>query len=286
MEQNILKHILIGLPSTGKTTFLAALWQVVESREVPGSLLLKELQGDRDHLNSIRDRWLRCEPIDRTVQSAETTVSMKLLNPEQDEIAEVSFPDMSGETFNLHWMERKWSAEYDHLVNEASGVLLFIHPSHVVEPTLICEADELVNELGGNGTCSDDEADEKIIPWNADLAATQVKLVELLQFFMHRKESRPVFRVCVVISAWDLVLSQDESPEKWLSCRLPLLDQYLKSNSELLPSQVFGISAQGGHFPKDADTLRKKLRSSERLIVVGLGYKGNDIGRPLKWLMS
>jgi hypothetical protein len=196
MEASISKHLLIGLPSTGKTTFLAAFWHIVDSDQVPGSLSLKKLHGDRNHLNAIRDRWLRCEAIGRTVQSGESIVSMRLVNPANHETTEVLFPDMSGETFNLHWLEKRWSKEYDLLVSEASGVLLFIHPGHVIEPVQIREAEDLVQEIRENGDDSDEDSSEETIPWNADSAATQVKLVGLLQFFVDRRSSRPVFKVC------------------------------------------------------------------------------------------
>ena len=65
------KQLLIGLPETGKTTFLAALWQVVESDEVPGALRLEKLHGDREHLNKIRADWLCCSPMGRTIIAAE-----------------------------------------------------------------------------------------------------------------------------------------------------------------------------------------------------------------------
>ena len=296
MKTEISKHILIGLPSTGKTTFLAAFWHVVESTEIPGSLLLKELQGDWSHLNLVRDRWLRCEPMGRTAQSGDTMVSMRLTDPSLSMITEVLFPDMAGETFNLHWLDRRWSKDYDDLVREASGLLLFVHPQQVVDPTRIFEANELVDTLDGNkekddqpaknGDSDDGSAEEDTVPWAADSATTQVKLVDFLQFFIHRKESRHIFKISVIISAWDLVTDQGQSPEEWLSSRMPFLAQFLRANSELLPSNVFGVSAQGGKYPDNAKTLLLKMRPSERIIVVGSGYSGNDVTMPVKWLMT
>ena len=150
MDSEVSKHLLIGLPSTGKTTFLAAFWHVVETGEIPGSLLLQKLQGDWSHLNLVRDEWLRCEPLIRTVQLGDTMVSMRLNNPSISNVTEVFFPDMAGETFNLHWLDRQWDKDFDDLVREASGVLLFIHPQHVNEPIRIYEANKLVDELDKN----------------------------------------------------------------------------------------------------------------------------------------
>jgi hypothetical protein len=40
----------MGLPRAGKTTFLAALWDIVETEKVAGSLILKGVEGDTRHL--------------------------------------------------------------------------------------------------------------------------------------------------------------------------------------------------------------------------------------------
>lgn len=50
--------VLIGLPSSGKTTFLAALWYLVTSKQIPTRLKFRALgHGDRKHLNAIVKQW-------------------------------------------------------------------------------------------------------------------------------------------------------------------------------------------------------------------------------------
>ena len=115
---------------------------------------------------------------------------------------------------------------------------------------------------------------------------TNYKIVDWLQFFIHRRESRPVFKISVIISAWDLVMGSDQSPAEWLSFRLPFLNQFIKANSDLIPHSIYGVSAQGGKYPDDTESLLGKMRHSERIIVVGDDYEGNDITMPVKWLMS
>ncbi len=52
------RHILLmGLQSTGKTSFLAALWYMVDQQEVPCALTVQSLQGDRTYLNAICKAW-------------------------------------------------------------------------------------------------------------------------------------------------------------------------------------------------------------------------------------
>ncbi len=76
--EEVCRHLLIGLPATGKTTFLAALWHLVESAEIPEALRLVKLEGDREYINGLTRRWMRCESLSRTPVSTETLVSMRL----------------------------------------------------------------------------------------------------------------------------------------------------------------------------------------------------------------
>jgi hypothetical protein len=114
---------------------------------------------------------------------------------------------------------------------------------------------------------------------------TQVQLVEILQFLRTRAfRDRPLFLV-VIISAWDLITS-GETPRRWFESRLPLLSQFLWSNSEAIPSEIMGMSAQGGELSR-AGELRRLLKASDRIIVVMPDQtKTHDITAPVKWLLE
>ncbi len=280
----IFKQLLVGLPEVGKTTFLAALWHIVESGEIPGSLRLEKLHGEREHLNKIRNDWLSCRQIDRTVIGSEQLVSMQLSNQERNRITEVFFPDMSGESFGLQWKDRAWSKEYDQLVRDAGGVLLFVHPQRITEPVRIDTAASIAAAIVTETSPTASTQDESI-PWDANRASTQVQLVELLQFLVERVEIPFPLRVAVIVSAWDLVSNEKKSPEEWLASRLPLLDQFLKANPEIFERRIYGVSAQGGDL-KDASELIEKHISSQRVVIVGCNCNQNDLTEPVKWLMS
>ena len=53
--------IAVGLPRTGKTTFLAAFWEVVNSAAVVGSLQIEQTHGDMEYLNAVRRLWGNCK---------------------------------------------------------------------------------------------------------------------------------------------------------------------------------------------------------------------------------
>src|SRR5271165_6669586 len=74
-------HSIIGLPGTGKTTFLAALWHLIDAGEVSTRLVLDKLIGDHSYLNSIVEAWRRCEEVPRTSMAAEASVAVHLHEP-------------------------------------------------------------------------------------------------------------------------------------------------------------------------------------------------------------
>jgi hypothetical protein len=285
------RQLIIGLPEAGKTTFLAALWHVVTSKEVPGSLRLIKLEGDRKHLNKIRKAWLEFRKVDRTVPNSEQIVAMKLAPPDGGEVAELVFPDMSGESFRQQWVDRKWTKEYDELVREANGILLFVHSMKVTGPDRIDPVlNEAVSALGDEADMEDEATavdDETQLPeWDPKKSPTQVQLVELIQFIELQPHLENIGRVAVIVSAWDLVMARYKSPAEWLSNRLPLLDQYLKANHERFPSRVYGVSAQGGPLDGDLTRLQQYQRQSDRIIVMGEGCGPHDITAPVKWVIG
>lgn len=245
--------LVIGLPRTGKTTFLAAFWDVVSSGEVPTSLQLDLLNGDKHHLNEIRNLWADCNEIPRTRIADECTVSMTLRDPTTGTVSELCFPDMDGESFERQWTERTWSEPYAALVGQATGALLFVHPEKVKEAPLILDAQRLMKPLLNKATpalppdAGDQASFRDTLPAEPTYAATQVQLVELVQFVQGAKLGTERFRLCVLVSAWDLVQKHGVgNPEHWLKRRLPLLHQYLVANADAMPFTVYGVSAQGG----------------------------------------
>ena len=277
--------LVVGLPATGKTTFLAALWHVAESTEIDCSLVLRELHGNREHLNKIRKDWLGCRRPDRTRVIDEQIVSMKLVRPGGEETIEVFFPDMSGESFRLQWTDRRWKKSYQELVEKAAGALLFIHPDEVIEPIRIDEADRLLTELPESPDLGT-HTTEEFVEWDPSHAPTQVKLVELLQFISTHR-SAGSFRTGIIVSAWDLISESNKQPDEWVNGRLPLLSQYLKANSTSLPYRIFGLSAQGGDYLRgDSDRLARFTVPSKRIIVVGPDCGPHDLTAPVAWLMG
>jgi Double-GTPase 1 len=273
--------ILIGLPATGKTSFLAALWYLVQHMQVPHKLAFERLEGDNKYLNQISKSWLQCQPVPRTPTDSEKVVSMILKEPESGNTVALTFPDLSGESFSLQWTERQMTISYDDFLKTASGGVLFVTPEPH-KPARIDAAAALVQEMNQ----ADGNGDAHVVQWEATLAPRQVQLVELLQFIASRDYFKPPFRLALVISAWDKLKATGVSPAKWIAKEVPLLFQFLESNRNLFEYTIYGVSAQGGEYATETEKLTE-VDPSERIDVVSSdgNTSSHDLTEPLLWLM-
>jgi len=275
------KVVAVGLVGSGKSTFLAALWHVVCEGDVPGALRLTASGADQTRLNELTEKWLKGEELDRTFLDDEAFPVINV-HPDQRplESSEFVIPDLSGESFRRALSERAWSRELDSYVRASSGVLIFLHPDSVKPDATVAQGMELAAEIEPDSIATHQGGER--IPWDYETASCQVKLVDLLQLLAGRMSNQP--RVCLVISAWDLIADQDLTPGNWLDTHAPLLSQFLRHQRTAV--RVFGVSAQGGRLPQDIDRLTSLDRPSERIKVIEGATQSHDITAPVRWLLS
>ncbi len=287
------KHVLMGLPESGKTTFLAALYYLVEAGDVVGALKLAETHGDQTYLNRISMKWGNGEALGRTLREEETTSTLRLEDPDGS-IVELAFPDLNGESFADQWIYRRCRKECFEAAAGANGALLFVHPDKVIEPewierrnALAAAASQAIGEspaaAAESQALQEEDIKKQSTPWDAKKSPTQVQLVELLQFLTKPPFAHASIRLAIVVSAWDRVTGLYADANVWLQKRLPLLHQFLESNAAMFPSRIFGVSAQGGPLG-DPEILKKP--ASQRIKVVGVDCHVNDITAPVRWLMT
>ena len=228
---------------------------MVNQSSVNCGLRLDRLDGESRYLNIIRDAWLEYRPVPRTQLDSESSVSMRLKCSASNDALELKFPDLSGESFRLQWTTRQFTTEYDAILRDADGGILFIHPESIVKPLRIDTVNDLASTIEGALAPSDteqasvEEIQDCATPWDIEKAPTQVQLVELLQFINSREHFVPPFRLAIIVSAWDLVENCGLAPSDWITDQLPLLRQFLDCNREAFDVGFYGVSAQGGRYP-------------------------------------
>jgi hypothetical protein len=278
---------IIGLPESGKTTLLAATWHVVREAGSVSALRFDSLsKGNYEHINGLVKRWRAGKKQQRTQTSGMKVVSMRLKSALGRSV-EVSFPDMPGEDFSRMWEKREVDASTSGSLS-ASAIVLIVNGNTIEFPAWIVEQIAIAK---GAGIAVDQS---EVVEWSANLAPTQVQLVDLLQFLMSGDLDVGPRRLAVLISAWDEVEGDGLDPEEVLKLKLPLLDQYLRSSRDPWTWRVWGLSAQGGVY-EDQDKgeqfeatamLRELERASDRIKVVEGKNVSSDITVPLEWLIG
>ena len=284
--------VIMGLPASGKTTFLAALWHLIESQETECRLTMDGYRGDLVYLRLISTAWRTFKEVPRTSQVGNTDVTIYLKDRESGVCGTALFPDLAGETFDLQVEERKCRPEFIEQATADDGVLFFVNANLKEDGLTINELNSRIPETDADHADNAQQASTQTIQhpeWKPKYAPAQVKIVQLLSDFIRPPFTYRRRRLALMISAWDLARDQHLTPENWLVANMPLVDQFLRSNPELFEHRVYGLSAQGVKLDDDAavDEI-SDITPSKRIQIVGPDTDTNkhDLTSPLVWLMS
>lgn len=272
------QHSIIGLPSSGKTTFLAALWHLLDADEVSSKFVLDKLVGDHTHLNTIAEAWRKCEEVPRTSMAAEAKVSIHVKEVMSEQKAILHFPDLSGESFEHQLSSRLCTTDYVEGFEGSGGILLFVTADRASDGMTILDVDPPGEDVI--------EQPEDHCEWTPKMVSMQVKLVDLLQFLQSSPFRRDKRRIAVVVSAWDVIETPELEPARWLQRELPFLHQFLTSNPVSFEFRVYGVSAQGGDVTSDRKGELILKTPSMRISCVGPETEPHDLTSPIAWLMS
>src|ERR1017187_3045908 len=101
------QFMMVGLPASGKTSFLAAFWFMIDQQAAECEFAIGQLGGDRTYLNQIRDAWLHLKPVPRNLVDVEKLAPMSLKRRSSGAEVTLQFPDLSGEAFRQQWSKRQ-----------------------------------------------------------------------------------------------------------------------------------------------------------------------------------
>lgn len=294
---------MVGLPESGKTTFLAALWHVVnDSAANTGLRFSKLLSDDVAYLNEITRVWRSATKQEHTKAGSAHVVSMNLVDSGKSQLT-LTFPDISGESFQGMWERRECDASLAEMLTGATAILFFIHADRIKEPIWKSDINDLVELVRNVEACAPapapapDHAGDSAEPkeakqvareWEPIDAPTQVQVVELLQFLVCRPFGAKLRRVAIVLSAWDIAKQEKLAPGPFLARAMPLVHQYINNADLEYQWKLFGVSAQGGDFGRaeDVERLRGLGDPSTWIEVQTDDDTAKDLTIPLSWLRS
>lgn len=265
------KQILMaGLPESGKSTYLGALYYLLRKGRDERLALIEE-PVERGYLQELEDKWLRFRAFERSTHPGAKPVELLLGGPSDGEFA-LSMPDVTGESYSHLWEDGVWSESVRSFVQEAGAIILFIRPTNLKSPELI----DISAEPPAGGT--------KPTEWEPEMSPTQAVLCDLLESIKRERTGQPT-PTAVVVSAWDVVQDLSVSPQQWLELHVPLLWQWLCAQEEPFEFEAFGISAQGGDVTDQA-TREGLAGSADPLERILNGPGAHGLIDPLLWLLD
>lgn len=275
--------MLIGGPDTGKTNYLARLWEALRS----GSGKLKLLHAPEiKYVEEALAHLLQGEFAPRSEKDIEEsrrdfTLSVSLMG---EPAVELVVPDVTGELWKDAVNTLELPEEWMEQLSASSGALLFVRvlSDQNVAPLDWVTAYRLLQH-----------AEQ---PQNEVLLPTQVQLIELLRFLetkLRRRADGSPPRVAVIVSAWDRLDAEEaaKSPVNYLEKEYPLFAGRI-SDCDVLDIRVFGLSVVGGDLTLDKDFQERFLQGDIKqagYVVAqqnGQTVKESDLAIPLTWLLE
>ncbi|MBA4760006.1 MAG: hypothetical protein H2052_17075 [Sphingosinicella sp.] len=271
--------LVAGMPSSGKSTYIAALRHVLVANEISCVLELVGLSPEESHLNRLELDWVDGKMVQRTQSASETWVELQIRDRTTQESIVLALPDLKGESFEQPATLGHLQDDLQKELEAASSVMLFTSADREDDKLLISDIADILD--------NSDDTDVPGQPFDAREMPEEVKIVELLQFANRRPRLSRQRKLALIVSAWDVVADCAQTePYYWLATNCAMLEQFLRFNSHLWDVRVYGISAQGGRLPEDRERLMKISKPSERIKVVGHGAEQHDITAPLRWLIA
>ena len=288
MEQTI---VLVGVPDTGKTNFIARQWkalcglngtlvctnppdQIKYIEDALGHLLLGSF-APRSNKNIGESRSDLKITVRNTVHNSVSTDSLS---------TDLIVPDVTGELWKMAVETLEMPPQWMEDLQRASGAMLFVRvlSDEVVMPLDWVTARDVLR--GGPN-----------LPTEKAGLSTQVQLCELLRFLelsLKPHADGRIPRVAIIVTAYDLLDAEmaNQGPSRYLEREYPLFVGRLR-DAKTLATKVFGASIVGGDLAVDGEFRDQFLDgdvSKFGFIVVernGTTERVPDMTTPLAWLV-
>jgi hypothetical protein len=273
--------LLMGLPDSGKTNFLARTW--IALTEKGCAVKPHGTPKDIAYVESLVQHLLQGRFAPRSNQNEEPRpFTLEVTDPSSGKVMPLMVPDVRGELWKGAVLNSELPEEWMGRLHSCNAVLLLLR---VHSPDIVKPLDWVASKRS-----MEHQADD---PSDANNTPTQVMLCELLRLLeiaLTRKDGVPP-RVAVLVTAWDLLSSveQADGPEHYIQQQFPMLAGRLRDITKL-EIAVFGVSILGGDLVEDQQFQEEFLASNS---IQGRGFivhrangelqHSNDLTSPLAW---
>lgn len=290
---------LVGLPGTGKTSFLAALWALCgDAGAAAAALTLSNFPADAEYLQQIANPWFAGSPVDRTAVGSDKRIEIDLAGLGGE--LSLRVPDLSGESFMDAVADRRLANEVAEVLSEADGIIFFVNAATATVPTALADLPPLEvhddgpaegGHVADDGGPDEDEGppegenptkDDEPKEFDARKLETDWLHSELVQLIAEFRFDPPRAPIIVVISAWDTVEGLGMEPEPWLRHHQPMLAQVIGELRREIDVEVCAISAQGADYKSKPEIIESP--PLERTVFVRGEDRGADLTQVIVWL--
>lgn len=252
------KILIAGLPNSGKSTYIAALWSCIEDRFAHMKMGLAELPDDCEYLNQLSSKWNELKKCDRSYAD-NLTVSIPLTVTGTDDVHQLFIPDFKGETF-VNLIAGQPQDSFIDTIKSTDGLLYFIGNF---------DSGRFEDDIENVEAIQDDNE-----PVNVQFNLTDIPADTLNMLILKYLTEHFVFKkIIVCITACD-DKGKGFSAKEYISETSPGLFNYLDSLSPKV--DYMGISAQGCNYESlgdaDKDLFMTKTQDGKRAYVI----IGND----------
>lgn len=307
---------LLGIPKTGKTTYLAALWSYLRSGLPEDQYRITELPTHTAYLDAISYAWAAGDPMPRSSPEVSDHVEFTIEVPDLPPL-QVVLPDLPGEYF-INAVRRPVIDEGPgNAVLNADLLLLFVNcrsawmfeplGDHPADPDAAAEPPPPANEwnvnpadadatdvefgdpppLDGDDQATDGDATTpKFQEFDIGALDTDTLNYELLERLGHFLADSGFPPLLIVVSAWDIYAHDpdpdpDLTPETWLRDHQPMLWQHIQELRRTMTIGVVGVSAQGADYQDQPEI----VEADPQMRAWGTDPEGGktDIAGPLIW---
>ena len=256
---SITKCMIAGLPGSGKSTYIGALWYcLMHPDNIEGIKLVADkmnLADDLTVLNRLSDAYKNMQLIDRNYSDQNETVQINLKVADSDTRLQVEVPDFLGENFR-DLVELKESELVSKWLNDTDTLVYFMN--EVTPP-------EFEDDHGPE----DDESPmpaKDVPPFSIKTISAVAMNIMVLKCLLSKKTFK---KVVIVLSWWDKNTENGvvpNNPQKYLKEYSPALFNFIQYH---IPKfEIIGLSAQGQEYPKedqgDYEATKKEIKAKTR----------------------
>lgn len=277
--------MIAGLPSSGKSTYIGALWYcLMHPEKIEGIKLVADkmnLADDLTVLNRLSDAYKSMKLIDRNYSDKNETVLINLKVEDTDTRLQVEVPDFLGENFR-DLVEMKESELVSEWLKDTDTLVYFMN--EVTPP-------EFEDDHGPE----DDESPmpAKEVPQFSIKTISAVAMnIMVLKCLLSKKSFK---KVVIVLSWWDQKTNNGttkNNPQEYLKDNSPALFNFIQHH--ISNFEIIGLSAQGQEYPKEDQEnyevakkeIKAKMRAGKRSFVEIGDEIIHDLSLPLYLLIK